>query len=70
MVHYTCISMMSLAAMHILLQGCVEVLCGSHEVDTTLRDRWNRTALDVATQECKELLLNKGQRSTRYMHYS
>ena len=48
----------------------MEVLCGSPEVDTTLRDRWNRTALDVATQECKELLLNKGQRSTRCTHYS
>lgn len=38
---------------------CAEVLCASPDVDLTLRDRWNRTALDISTEDCRELLLNK-----------
>ena len=41
-------------------QSCVEVLCASPEVDIGLRDRWNRTALDISTVDCKELLQTKG----------
>ena len=25
-----------------------------------LRDRWNRTAIDVATTDCRDLLINRG----------
>ena len=41
-------------------QECAEVLCARVDVDTVKRDRWNRTPLDVATPNCKEILLNKG----------
>ena len=41
-------------------QSCVEVLCASPEVDIGLRDRWNRTAFDISTEDCKELLQTKG----------
>jgi len=49
-------------------RGCVEVLCASPEVDLSLRDRWNRTSLDISTEDCKELLQNRGlhQNSTLY----
>ena len=43
-------------------QECAEVLCVRADIDTVKRDRWNRTPLDVATPDCKEILLNRGRR--------
>lgn len=49
-----------LCPLPISLQGCVEVLCACVEVDLSLRDRWNRTALDIATDDCRDILTSKG----------
>ena len=38
------------------------MLCVRADIDTVKRDRWNRTPLDVATPDCKEILLNRGRR--------
>lgn len=40
---------------------CVEVLCACEEVVSSKRDRWNRTPMDFANDECKELLRNRGK---------
>ena len=40
---------------------CLEVLLPSPELDLELRDRWNRTAIDVATSDCRDLLSNRGK---------
>jgi ankyrin repeat protein/energy-coupling factor transporter ATP-binding protein EcfA2 len=40
-------------------KDCLEVLLPSPELDVDLRDRWNRTAIDVATTDCRDLLINR-----------
>ena len=47
------------------MQECAEVLCVRADIDTVKRDRWNRTPLDVATPDCKEILLNRGMEGER-----
>ena len=41
---------------------CVGVLCACEGVSVSQRDRWNRTPMDVASNEdCRELLRNRGK---------
>ena len=40
---------------------CVEVLCACEQVVLSKRDRWNRTPMDFANDECKGLLKNRGK---------
>ncbi len=38
----------------------MEVLCACETIDLTLKDRWNRIPLDMASGEIREILLNRG----------
>lgn len=58
MAMYTVDNVMAILSVH--PQDCVQVLCGCGSVVSTHRDRWNRTPLDVCTQNCAELLTSRG----------
>lgn len=52
-------------ALHVAVSSgradCVGILCACETVRMTPRDRWNRTPMDVATDdECRDLLKNRG----------
>ena len=52
------------------LQQCVEVLCGSPQTILTVKDRWNRTALDISTDDCRDILMSKGtEQCIRTLHF-
>ena len=38
----------------------MEVLCSCAELEVRQRDRWNRTPLDMASGDLKDILLNRG----------
>lgn len=40
---------------------CVEVLCACEELVTSQRDRWNRTPMNSASEECRKLIRNRGE---------
>lgn len=39
----------------------MELLCACPVIDLSVKDQWNRTTADVATVECKEILVNRGE---------
>lgn len=42
------------------VKDCLELLCACSVINLSVKDKWNRTAADVATAECKEILANRG----------